>query len=109
MWWNSLWRRGNQEKEMWRRIREAERNAIIGIMAEQMMHLIRKGVPKPVSIDEWMAEFFRNQPACGEVIHEAPAEWIRTNPDEALAWYSKHVLPVGPAMENIVKGRGLIR
>jgi hypothetical protein len=103
-----FWRRAEihrrHEREIQCRIKEAERETLISFMAEQMKYMISHGTPKPEGIDAWMEEFFKNQPACGEVIYEAPAEWVRTHPNEALAWYSKYITPVSPGVERIVRG-----
>jgi len=47
-------------------------------------------LPAPTRFDVWATEYFK-QPACGEVIYNAPVEFTRSNPKEAIEWYETNV------------------
>lgn len=98
---------GREDDEMRRRIREAEREVVVTLIAEHMRLLVRRGgMPKPVGMEAWVQEFLSKGPPSGQMVYEAPREWIRTHPEEALRWYNTYAVPLPPSMRRLLRNTG---
>lgn len=49
-----------------------------------------KGLPAPAGYQVWAEKYFK-QPACGEMIFEAPIHFNLENPQAAIGWYETHI------------------
>ena len=64
-------------------------NHIVQKIADAMRTSAGK-VSAPTGFEKWATEYFK-QPACGEVLYDAPTEFTKSNPKEAIEWYEANV------------------
>jgi len=65
------------------------KDIIIQKIADAMRDSAGK-VSAPAGFDIWVIEYFK-QPACGDVLYDAPIEFTKNNPKEAIEWYEANI------------------